>query len=308
MAILFHTTWGDPAVWVDELRTALPAHEIRQWPEVGDRRDIEFAVTWDIPIEQYATFPNLRAICLLGSGASHLRPVDALPDVPIVRLVDDAVADDMAAYALHWIIHFHRRFDEYRRLQSKHRWQPQRFAPAADHTVGVLGFGNIGQRVARAASGLGYAVRGWSRSPKLDADVDTFCGPAELDSFLSGTDTLVNLLPLTEETRRLVNAQRLTALPRGSSLINIGRGGTVDDDALLQALDSGQLSGAVLDVFRAEPLDPQSPFWSHPLVTVTPHASGAAQPRSSVRYIAANIERIQAGQQPFPVFDPARGY
>lgn len=311
MSILFHSTFGPQDEWLAEMRGQLPDDTIvtlDQVPTATERAEVEFMVIWDLPVSEMATFPNLRAILLTGSGGSHLRPFEALPQVPIVRLVDQTVAADMAAHALHWIIHFQRRFDAYTRQQQQSEWRVQPFEATADHLVGILGHGNIGGRVAEVCRTLGYPVRTWSRSPKPAADIETFTGPDQLDAFLGGVRCLVNVLPLTAETRKLLDARRIALLPEGASLINIGRGGTIDDDALISALDAGHLNGAALDVFRQEPLEPDSPFWAHPGIHVTPHSSGAAQPRSSVGYIAANIGRIRAGEAAHPLFDPARGY
>ncbi|MEM7286417.1 MAG: glyoxylate/hydroxypyruvate reductase A [Actinomycetota bacterium] len=309
MAILLHSTFSPPGPWIEAFAELLPDDDVVTLDLVDDPADIEFAVVWDLPVEEFARFHNLRAILLTGSGGSHLKPVEALPaGVPVVRLVDRAVADDMAAYSLHWVIHFQRGIDRYLAQQTTADWVVHDFIPTDEHTVGVLGYGNVGARVADRLLANGYPVRAWSRSPKPGAPVETFTGPGELGTFLSGCRAVINVLPLTPETRNVLDADRLATMPSGAALINIGRGGTVDDAALIAALDSGHLNGVALDVFREEPLPDWSPYWNHPRVAVTPHISGAAQPRSSTSYIAANIERIRRGETPFPLFVAERGY
>lgn len=307
MAICFNTSLGDVDAWTTHLGTLLPEEEIRVWPDVGDRSEIDIVIMWDLPVEELATFPNLEAILVLGAGANHLRPVELLPDVPIVRLVDDTVAKDMGAYVLHWLLHHHRGFDRYLEQESEHNWDRHQYAAVEDHVVGICGMGNIGRHIANVIGPLGYTIRGWSRSGTPVDGIDVFDGD-HLDEFLAGTNTLVNVLPMTQDTRRLLDADRLAQLPSGAVLINVGRGGTLDDDALIASLDSGHLRAAVLDVFRGEPIAADSPFWAHPKVRVTPHISGFTYPRSAATYLAANIGRIRRGEAPFPLFDRTRGY
>jgi glyoxylate/hydroxypyruvate reductase A len=307
VALLIHSQTDD-AAWKDVLGKLLPDDELRTWPDTGDRADIEFIVMFTLSNEELATFPNLRGILLLSAGVNHLRPVEGLPDVPIVRMADQAVARDMATFTLSWIIHVHRAMHRYGAFQREHRWERLEHRPVEQYTVGILGLGNIGRKVADYALAAGYPVRGWSRSRKDHLGVDEFIGPDELDAFLSGTDCLVNVLPLTPATRKIVDADRLSKLPEGAAFINIGRGGSVDDDALCTALDGGRLDVAVLDVFRGEPLEPESPLWDQPGIIVTPHMSGWSDPVSAAPYMVENIARIRAGAEPFPLMDRSAGY
>jgi len=307
MAIAVEMPFDDPDLWIAELRRRLPTEDFRTWPDIGDATDIEFVVMWKIAADELSELPNLRAILLTGAGTNHLRPITDFPDVPIVRLADETVAKDMAAYAMHWVLHFHRGMDVYRWQQDAENWQRHRYRPTRDFTVGVLGMGNIGGAVADAALALGYVVRGWSASGRQRDGVTTFAAD-QLDEFLGGCDALVNVLPLTSDTYRLMNTSRLAQLPKSACVINIGRGGTIDHDALVNALDAGRLSGAALDVFSSEPLPEDSPLWHHPRVAVTPHISGSTHPETATDYIAANIKRLQAGEAPFPLLDRESGY
>lgn len=306
--VLFQTALGDADAWLAEFRSGLPDDEFRVWPDIGDPSEIEFVIAWNMPVSAFAEMTNLRGILVMGAGVSHLRPFDELPDVPIVRLVDTEVARDMAAYAVHWVIHFHRGFDAYAAAQRERTWERQAaYLPRSEFTVGVLGLGNIGRAVSDAATALGYRVVGWSRSGAAHGDIEVYSAD-ELGEFLGQSHALVNVLPLTAATRRLLGAERLAQLPAGAVVINIGRGGTIDDEALFAALDTGHVHAAVLDAFRGEPLAPDSPMWDQPGIVVTPHISGSTFARSAARYIIANIARIRAGEEPFPVFDRKRGY
>lgn len=307
MAILFQTSFGDLDAWLGALTSLLPDDEFRIWPDAGDPADIEFVIGWQIPVPEIKKYENAQALLVMGAGVNHLRPVEDLPDIPIVRLVDEAVASDMAAYVAHWVLHFHRHMHRYDQQQSERTWRRHVYVPPGEFTVGILGLGNIGTYVADAAMGLGYSVRGWSRSGRTHPGVESFDADG-LDAFLAGTNALVNVLPVTPETTNLVDADALAQLPSGAVVINVGRAATFDHAALVAALDAGHLDAAVLDVFEDEPLDASNPLWSHPLVRVTPHISGSTFPRSAAKYIAANIKRVRAGEAPFPVFDRERGY
>lgn len=307
MAILFQTTEGDLDAWLSELRSRFPDDEFRVWPDMGDTADIEFVIGWRIPVADIARCTNARALLVLGAGVNHLQPLEDIPDIPIVRLVDVAVAKDMASYALHWVLHYHRQMDRYRDNEATATWERHHYVAPDTYTVGVLGLGNIGLHIANALLAQGYKVRGWSRSGRTHDGVESFA-EAELTEFLSGTDALINVLPVTTETTGLVGASTLALLNTGSVVINMGRAVTMDDAAVIDALDSGHLAGAVLDVFSPEPLSQESSLWAHPKVRVTPHISGSTFPRSAAAYIADNIDRIRAGEDPFPVFDRIRGY
>ncbi len=161
--ILFHSTFDPPEKWLAELGRQLPGDDIRLIEDIDDRSEVDFAIVWDLPVEEFASFPNLRAVLLMGSGGSHLRPVEALPEVPIVRLADQSVARDMAAYALHWVIHFQRGLHLYAEQEPSADWTRHPHVAAHEWTVGILGYGNIGTKVAAACQALGFGVRAWSR-------------------------------------------------------------------------------------------------------------------------------------------------
>jgi glyoxylate/hydroxypyruvate reductase A len=309
MALLFVSAVEDPETWRGEFARLLPGDEFRVWPEAGDRADVEFLLVWRPPRGSMKGFPNLKAILNLGAGVDYVLADPDLPrDVPLVRLIDRGLAVGMVEFVLHAVLHFHRNFHRYRAQQARREWIdiPQKLPEA--RRIGILGFGQLGQAAARYLLALGFPVSGWSRTRKSLPGARSFAGAGELDAFLGQCDILVCLAPLTAETGGIVNAGTLARLPKGAYLINAGRGGLAVEADVLAALDSGHLAGAWLDVFRTEPLPPESPFWTHPNVIVTPHNAAVTQPGPAALETADNVRRIRAGLAPSGLVDKARGY
>lgn len=300
--------WNRPEEWLEHLRSALPTEEIHAWPECPDARAVEFVVAWRMKRTDLATFTGLRAILSLGAGAEQWQK-DGTPDVDIVRLADPAMSDEMAAYALHWVIRLQRGFDATDDRQRRGVWAEVDYVQAANYRVGVLGYGTIGGRIGRAFTDLGYRVNAWSRSGTDDENVQSFRGDDELATFLGQSDVVINVLPNTAETTGMLDSARLSQFADGAVLINIGRGTVLSSEAdLIEALDHGPLRVAVLDVTDPEPPDSDSPLWAHAAVHLTPHIAGSTQVASAARLVADNILRIRRGERPFPLVDRARGY
>ena len=309
MAILFSYAGGDADFWRRQMGEYVPGQEFRVFPDTGDPSDIEFAMVWLHPEGDLRNYPNLKAILSLGAGVEHvLRDPDLPEGIPIVRLVDDMMSQDMSLHVVHWVIHFHRSYHVYAKDQGDKRWQRLRFPDTRERRVGILGMGELGGEAARRVRDLGFAVAGWSHTPKTIEGVESFHGDDGLMPFLRRTDILASLLPLTPATENLLDGEKFAAMPEGAYLINLSRGAIVVDKDLLAALDSGQIAGAALDVFRTEPLPSDDPYWSHPKVSVTPHAAGPTNDRSAARKMAENINRVLAGEAPHPVLDMERRY
>ena len=299
----------DPAeLWREELCARMPELEVRIWPEVGDPAAIEAALVWRPPPGELARYPNLKAILSLGAGIEGLIADPTLPDVPIARMVDPSLARTMTEYVLLAVLRHHREFDRFERAQRAREWA-YRFPPqAAERRVGIMGLGELGAAAARALVAHGFAVFGWSRTPKALKGVTSYAGRSELQTFLHQTDILVCLLPLTALTRGILDALTFAALPHGACVINVARGAHLVEADLLAALAAGHLGGATLDVFQTEPLPPESPLWSRPEVLITPHVASYSLPATAADGVVENIRRARAGQPLRHQVDRARGY
>lgn len=309
MAILIHCPWPNAQVWLDRLRAALPDTEIRVWPELGEPDEIDFAMVWQLPAGVLSTLPNLKGACSLGAGVDHFLEDPGLPrDLPVARLVDPLMADRMAEYVAGHVLRYHLRSDDYAAQQRQGIWErlPQKDAPA--RTVSILGLGHLGTVCAKQLSSLGFRTCGWSRSAKHVAGVETFHGADGLAAMLRQTEILVCLLPLTAETRGVLNAETFERLPRGAALINVARGDHLVDADLLAALTSGQLCGATLDVFRDEPLPAAHAFWRHEKILVTPHVSSLSEPATAAVILAEQYYRCRRGAPMRDLVDLSAGY
>lgn len=280
---------------------------IQLWPNIDDPQAVTYAIVGRHPAEDLHRYPNLKAILALSAGVEQFRSND-FPQVPIVRLNDPAMSNEMAAYALHWILHFQRRFDAFAAQQKQGEWRQLSYTPSHEYRVGILGFGTIGRRLGEVFASLDYPINAWSRGGGEHPGVDHYAGLDGLDAFLKTSDAIINVLPSTPETRRLMNSERFAHVGPGAVYLTMGRGDTTDAEALIKALDAGRIQAAVLDVLALEPLPPESPLWTHARVRITPHVAGYTQIDTASAVIAANIRRLENGQQPFPILDTNRGY
>jgi glyoxylate/hydroxypyruvate reductase len=297
-------------IWLGELRKNLPDHEIRAWPEeTGDRAQIEIAVVGAPAPGELERLPNLKAVLSTWAGVDRLVGKGIIPDgIPLARMVDRSLRADMTLFVIHWVLHFHREIHRYGELQREARWEPQPYCETAGRRVGIMGLGVLGGDAAGKLVGLGFDVAGWDAIERPMEGVTGFVGQDRLPPFLERTEILVSLLPLTPQTEGILNRRTLSALPRGACVISCARGGHVVDADLLEALDSGHLDAAALDVFREEPLPATHPFWRHPRVRLTPHVAAATNPRTAAEEIAEDVRRMVAGSPPRHLVDMARGY
>jgi glyoxylate/hydroxypyruvate reductase A len=309
MVLVFYSDIDDPRPWRAGLTQAIPGLDFRVWPDAGRLEDIEYALVWRPPPGMLRRLPRLKAILSLGAGVDHVFADPELPKhVPITRMVDAGLASQMSEYALYAVLHFHRSMDAYAALQRRGEWRQLPAVPAHERTVGVMGLGVLGADFARKVSALGFRVLGWSRSRKQLPGVESLHGEAGLGGFLAAAQILVNFLPLTPQTERVLDARLFGRLPRGAYLVNIARGAHLVEADLLDALASGQIAGAMLDVFGREPLPPAHPFWTHPNVIVTPHIAAQAIASLMVEQVVDNIRRIERGEVPTGLVDVERGY
>ncbi|MFM0335079.1 2-hydroxyacid dehydrogenase [Paraburkholderia fungorum] len=313
MKILFYMPHADAAAWLHDFARALPEADLREW-QPGDHAPADFAVVWRPPHEMLAGRDDLRAIFNLGAGVDAILALEqaqpgTLPrNAQLVRLEDTGMAPQMAEYVAHAVLRYMRRFDEYKLQQAGRRWHVLDPHPRETFTVGVLGLGVLGAHVARTVAAFGLPVRGYSRSARHVEGITTFAGEAQFDAFLDGVKVLVNLLPHTPDTADVLNARTFSKLARGAYLINVARGGHLVEADLLEALASGQLAAATLDVFRDEPLPPDHLFWQEPRITITPHVSALTLREESVVQVAQKITALTRGEAISGAVDIERGY
>jgi glyoxylate/hydroxypyruvate reductase A len=279
----------------------------------GDAAEVRYAAVWKPAPGELSAFANLRVIFNLGAGVDALMADPSLPKVPLVRVAIGDLTQRMTEYVVLHVLMHHRQELYLRASQREKRWQPKFQWPAGAISVGIMGLGVLGSDAALALKRLGFRVAGWSNSPKKIDGVDCFDGKAGLDAFLRRTDILVCLLPLTPQTRQILNRDLFAKLNRSSPLaapvvINAGRGGLQNEADILACLDDGTLGAVSLDVYATEPLPHDSPFWTHPLVVLTPHNAADTDPDEISRYVARQIARFEAGEALENVIDPARGY
>ncbi|MAL38831.1 glyoxylate/hydroxypyruvate reductase A [Thalassospira sp.] len=300
---------GEDAAWKEAMVARLPGAKIVTGDENYDPETIDYALFWKQPQGLIKTLSNLKAIFSLGAGVDHVVSSPSLPaDLPVIRLEDAGMADQMVQYHLYAALHFMRDFDIYSDQQAKADWTQHPVARISKCRIGVMGLGALGAAVATALSSLGFGVSGWSRSMKAIDGITTFAGKETLGEFLGQSDILICLLPRTTETENVLNSTTLSFLPKGAAIINAARGAMINEADLLRALDTGHLRGAFLDVAVTEPLPESHPFWDHPKIRITPHIAAETRIEESVEQIAENIDRINRGETPRGLVNRETGY
>lgn len=294
--------------WAEVFQHEAPDIDFRLWPDIGDAQAVRYLAAWEPPADLATRFPQLALLFSTGAGVDQLDLAALPPQLPVVRMVEPGIVQGMVEYVTHAVLDLHRDMPAYRRAQQQRQWQALRVLPAAERRVGVLGLGALGQAVLAQLAALGFDLAGWSRSRHAVRGVIGHAGSAELGPFLARTQILVCMLPLTDATRGMLDAALFAALPRGASLVHVGRGPQLVAADLLQALDSGQLAEAVLDVTDPEPLPPDDALWLHPQVQITPHIASMTQPTSAARATIANLRRHARGEPLVGLVDRGRGY
>ncbi len=314
MAALFYAHGWPADIWLDALRGHAPSLDIRLWPDTGNVSEIKYALLWKPPLEIFENLPGLEVIFSLGAGVDHLLALDNLPrGVPVVRVVVDDLSCRMSEYAVLQVLTHHLRQREYNAQAARREWRELRQPAAGEVRVGVMGLGVLGLDAARKLAMMGFQVAGWSRSEKQIDGIKSYSGQRGLAGFLARTDILLCLLPLSDETRGILDYSLFCSLARdgaggGPVLINAGRGGLQVEADIIRALDEGILAGASLDVFETEPLPQQSPLWANEKVIITPHCAAASSPDAISGRITEQIKAYEKGRKPKNIVDPGRGY
>ncbi len=295
--------------WKEHMSSLLPDFDVFLSTEEMEKETIDFAIVWKPEPGWLKTFENLKCIVSIGSGIDHILCDPELPKhLPIIRTTGHDLSVRMREYVVLHTLRLHRRLPEIVAAQDVREWRQLIEPPAHERRVGVMGLGNLGADCAQALASLGFNVAGWSRSPKSLDGIDCYSGPEGKKAFLQRSEIIVCMLPLTPETEGIMNAEFFSTLPKGACIINTARGQHLVEQDLLDALESGQIRAATLDVFHIEPLPVEHPFWDHPDVLVTPHVASLLDPEAGGKAIAENIRKFIAGDKVENLIPVGKGY
>jgi len=296
--------------WVKRLQQELPNVEVEVYPEIADYTTVDFLLCWKPYAGLVEKFTQLKVIQSLGAGVDHIletqKNID--PEIQICKIVDERLTVDMWEYILSIVMADLRNLSKYQRQKHDKIWKPKRYRRLCDQTIGLLGLGTIGSFVAHQFTNLGAEVLGWSNSPKNIDDVECFTGRAGLYDLCKRSDYIINLLPLTAQTKDLIDGHFFSQMKASAYFINVGRGGHVVSDELLASLNAKIIRGAALDVFRAEPLPADHPFWIHPDIFITPHIGSRTHIDSVYPQVVENIRRLAKGKDLLHRIDLQKGY
>lgn len=296
MTLLYHSQRERGLKWQALFAEHAPDVPFRIWPETGDPADIRYLAAWQAPPELLAKLPNLEVLFSVGAGVDQFDLTAIPPSIAVVRMIEPGITEGMVEYVTMAALMLHRDMLDYAEAQRAARWQETDVIPASQRRIGVMGIGNLGQAVLGRLKSFGFPLSGWSRSVHTVDGITCFAGEPQLPDFLACCDILICLLPLTGQTRGILNRRLFDMLPMGARLINVGRGGHLVETDLIPALDSGRLSGAVLDVAESEPLSPGHAFWRHPRIVITPHIASKTRAETAGRILLENIRRHEAGE------------
>lgn len=309
MSLLLVAPNRDMSYWKKVLLEIDANLDIEIWPDVAEKKKVQYAVCWKQPEHILDKYPNLKAVSSLGAGVDHLLNDPSLPEnIPICRVVSGSLVQQMTEYLLGTVISIQRNFVRYLRQNDEAKWQPHNHRLSGDIGIGIMGLGELGQPIAHQLADLQYRVSGWSRSPKNIDNVDCFSGSDELEEFLGRTEILICLLPLTSQTEGILDLDLFKQLGKPGWIINVARGEHLVDEDLIYALDKSLIRGAWLDVFADEPLPDRHPFWSRKNIIITPHIASITQPEEVAPQIIENYKRSLSGMELNYVVYREKGY
>ncbi|MDM1296256.1 glyoxylate/hydroxypyruvate reductase A [Sphingobacterium sp. N143] len=294
--------------WRDELLKLLPGTKIEIYPDIENPNEVEFILCWKPAPAYYKRFPNLKVVQSAGAGIDHLFP-ESLPEhISVSKIVDPVLKEDMFEHVLTCLMNGMKNFASYAQNKSNKQWNPLAYMTIDQTKVAILGLGEIGGYVAEKLAGMGFDVKGWSNSKKNIPGVESFVGLDELGSAIDAVDFVVNILPLTTQTENILNRDVFKLFKSGSILINVGRGGHVVEDALLEAIENKVIKAAYLDVFHHEPLPEDHLFWDCAPIFITPHVASRTNIASSVKQVVDNYKRMLHHQSLLNEVSLKKGY
>ncbi len=309
MALVIIRQDGKIDFWKEALKAESPELKVYSYLEDHPKDKIEMALVWKHPEGSLGEYPNLKLIASNGAGVDFIfEDPDVPKGIPITRIVDTKLAEDMSEHVLAVILSHLKNLDIYKLQQTQSLWKPINYHRISDFTVGIMGMGELGGVLAKDLVRFGFEVQGWANSHKSIQNVKTFAGDEELIGFLSSSEILVCLLPLTDKTTGILNTSLFKKLPKNAFVINVARGGHLVDNDLIEMLDNGHLSGAGLDVYHQEPLPTSHPFWHHEKIHMTPHYASVSEPKFVVPQILENYKRMQAGDPLMNEISRDKGY
>lgn len=289
IAIIFNNK--APQKWAETLKKHLPETEIEIYPNIKNFEAVDFALCWKPEKDVLAKFPNLKVIHSVGAAVDHITKTQNIKEnQTICRIVDENLSNDMFEFLLAAILNHIKNLSIYQTQKEHQNWQPQTYKTFKDITISILGVGNIGAFVAAKLADLGFKVKGWALSEKVISGVKTYAGDKEIAEFLIDTDILINILPVTTQTENIIDKEMLSQINKDGYFINVGRGEHLVEEDLISVLNSGQLSGALLDVFKTEPLPKNHPFWLHPKIQITPHIASITNVESAAVLVVENYQ------------------
>ena len=313
--ILYKSEPARGKVWHDILAAIAPEYRFIQWSDLdfsdGDPAifaEVDYLVAWTPPENLASRFPQLKILFSVGAGVDQFDLSQLPTSLPVVRMVEPGLTQGMVEYVTFAALALHRDMPQYLQQQEQQLWQSHPVISAGKRRIGVLGLGELGLASLNMLKSFGFECHGWSRSGNTPAGVTGWAGIEQLGAFLAHSDILVCLLPLTEQTRGMLNAELFAQLPAGAALIQVGRGQHLVAEDLIAALDSGHLRAAVLDVTNPEPLPSGDALWQHPAVWITPHIASQTQPETAVNALLANLQRFEQGQPMHGEIDKTKGY
>ncbi|SNR13864.1 2-hydroxyacid dehydrogenase [Tenacibaculum jejuense] len=309
MSIVICFNNKDPKPWQETLQTKLPDTTIEIYPNVTDPKAVTFALCWKPEPNILAQFPNVKVVQSVGASVEHIiQSQDLASDYVVTRIVDNRLSEDMFEFILTGILSHLKRFAEYQKTQKEKQWQQKPYKTIQNTSIGILGLGKIGTHVATKLAQIGFKVKAWSRSEKTLVNVSCFHGNDGLTDVLQNTDILINILPLTSATENILNLENLSQLNKNGYLINVGRGEHLVENDLLRLLNNQHLSGALLDVFRTEPLPIDHPFWEHKNIIITPHIAAITNIETASDIVVSNYKNLLNEKELINVVSIQKGY